>query len=425
MVKTRAGDAAIYGVIIGSSLAISIINLAGSLRVLDISGSPVYLSLSVTLYNLAFTLMSWSWTRIFVGRLNRRGILLLSLVGISISLLLLILGVGIYAVIIGNTLAGLFSALIYPVMITLLTDYLGRDSIAITKYNMASGVGLALGYLLGGTLRMVLGPEWVLISTLVVTVALIPLTLAIPQRYVIIEPRRISYVSLIPQFTGRLRPAPSVIFTPRIMYNFGKMIIGAKKILMSKLTRRMPLTLLGSTILFTGIALYFTPMPAYLRNLGFTDTFLYFTYLASTVVSILAYRPAHEKITSPEDAWKTLLLFTSSRILIFGATPLFTLMVNEVIVKVAGIALYVFIGLTWSFISSALPRVILSMSEFERREERLGHLNASIGVGTIIGSLISAYTLNLVGYEGTFIIASVLALISVITFMKAYRTLIT
>ena len=43
----------------GLSGVVSIANLAGSLRVLDLTGSTLLLSISVFLYNVAFTAMSW------------------------------------------------------------------------------------------------------------------------------------------------------------------------------------------------------------------------------------------------------------------------------------------------------------------------------------------------------------------------------
>ncbi len=426
MRKVSISAISIYGVVITSSLAISIANLAGSLRVLDITSSVVYLSIAVTSYNIAYTAMSWGWTWLFFGRFSRREVILTSLSGLITGLILMALGNNFAMVMAGTTLVGMFSAVLSPLLMTLLTDYIGRDPAAVTRYNLFSSIGLILGYLLGGLLRPIIGTESILTLTSLIVSSLLPLALLIPQKYVVIEPRRLTYISLIPQFTGRLRPLPSILFSTEIVYNMRKLLRDFHRMIKERLVRRLPVMLLSTGILFSGISVFFTLMPAFLRYLGFSDEELYITYLYSTIVSSLSYIAVHKHIRKSIYAWRPLILSTALRVAIF-LSPLPLLYVHtEKMLNLAAIEMvFTFAGITWAYISSSLPILTLSLSETEKRDIRLGHLNASIGVGTIMGSIIAGIIYQALNYTGILIVASALVSVSVILYHKAWKALVT
>lgn len=419
-------SAGIYGVVISSSVAISIANLAGSLRVLDITGSAAMLSVVVSLYNIAYTFMSWSWTKIFFGRLSRRGIILVSMSGISAGLTAMAFGPSFWVVAAGSVLVGLFAAVLSPLLTTLLTDYLGHDAAAVTRYNIFSSIGLSLGYLIGAFLRPYIGTDLILWLTAVAVLLLMPLAYLIPHKYVVIEPRRVTYVSLIPQFTGRLRPLPSILFTPEIIYNFRDLLRDLRWMVKKKLARRLPLTLIATGILFTGISVFFTPIPALLRHLGLTDTEVYLVYMYSTIVSTVSYTAVHKQIRKAFMAWKPLIISTASRTIIFASfIPVIfaNLQKPEILVTVG--VIFTAIGITWAYISTSLPTIVLSMSETEKRDERLGHLNSAIGAGTIAGSAIAGLMYQVLQYEGVLTTSSLLVLIAAVLYIRAQKTLIT
>ena len=426
MSKVGVAAISIYGVVVTSSLAISIANLGGSLRVLDITGLTTYLSIAVAFYNIAYTSMSWVWTWIFLGRLSRRGIILVSLSGLVVGLTLMGLGNEAIIVISGTALVGLFSAVLSPLLTTLLTDYVGRDAAAVARYNLFSSLGLILGYLIGGVLRPALGTELILTLTSVVVASLIPLALLIPQKYVIIEPRRITYISIIPQFTGRLRPLPSILFSPEIVYNVRRLLRDFRRMFRDRLVRRLPLMFLSTGILFTGISTFFTPIPAFLRDLGLTDEELFITYLYSTTVSTISYISIHRHIRKPFQAWRPLILSSAIRAAMFiSPIPLFYLHTGRILNLIIVEVLFTISGVTWSYISTSLPLLTLSLSEVEKRDVRLGHLNASIGIGTISGSLIAGVIYQEFSYAGVLTAASLFVVTSVMLFYKAWKALIT
>ncbi|MCE4606785.1 MAG: MFS transporter [Desulfurococcales archaeon] len=242
-----------------SSIAVSIANLIGSLRVLDVTRSTITLSLAVTLYNIFFTVMSLSWTRLFIGRLSRRSIIALSVFSLFASLILISVD-NTVSVITGIVLVGVSSAVFSPLLTTILIDYTGKDALAVSRYNLCSSIGLIIGYLLGGVLEPLVGINGVSEIASITVVLLTPVLFLIPKRYAVIEPRRLTYISFIPNFTGRIRPLPSIIFTPKIVYNAKKLVVDFVRMAKMRLARKLPLMLLSTSILFAGISVFFTPI---------------------------------------------------------------------------------------------------------------------------------------------------------------------
>ncbi len=413
------------GIVAGASAVISIANLAGSIRILDLTGSAFMLSLSVLLYNVAFTIMSWVWPAIFLGKVSRRGMLAFALGGMALGLALMGIPPVPALVIAGSGIVGASSALISPVMMTIMADYYGKDSLAVTKYNTYSSAGFVLGYVAAALIRARVGTPELLMASAATSAVLVALTALIPQRYVIVEPRRVTYISLIPQLTGRLRPLPSVLFSPRIVYNMRRLALDFMRMVKRNVQRRLPLTLAGTAVLFTAISLFFTPMPAFMRSVGLSDIEVYITYLISSVVSTLSYRVVHPIISDYRRAWKLLIVATTARAPLFLLPTYVLLLEGRVATLPIILTGFVVVGLTWTAISSSLTAVMLAMSEKERKDERLGHLNAMIGLGTIVGSLASGLIVKMYGYIVLSATASALVVVATALYYRARKALVT
>ncbi len=412
-------------VVIVSSLSVSLANLTGSLKILDVGGKPHDVSLAVMTYNVLYTLMSLSWTWIFYGRFNRRGTLLISLSGLFVGLFAMYVSESVQELILSSGLIGLFSAVLSPLLTTMLTDYIGRDSIAVTKYNVYSSMGLIIGYFVAGSLRSFTGLGGVLLMSLAFLLISIPASLLISPKYVAVEPRKVSYLSSIPQFTGRLRPLPSTLFTPKIIYNMGRLARDFRKMVSRRLGRRLPLALLATGVFFTGVSAFFSLLPPMLRYMGVSDSVLYYSYLYSTIVTIISYAfiiKRRERMGSP---WRALIYTMFSRVGIFllPLAPLTHLHTSSV-VAVSLLLLFTLVGITWGIITVYLPVAILSISEAERKDERLGHMNASIGAGMIMGSALSGLIVRSTGYVGVAVFASLASLSSALIFRKAEEAIV-
>ena len=415
------GRVALLAVVLGYSASLSVINLASSLRVLDLTGAPQYLALTVTAYNTSYAAMSSTWAYVFVGRVSRVGMMSISLTAMALSAIGIGLAPSPAVVAALNASLGLFAAVATPVMTTIFTDYIGRDSRAVTELNTASSAGFIAGYVAGAVLRHLVPTSVTLIAMGSLMAVLAPVTTGFPPMFRVVEPRRSTYVSVLPLITGRLRAIPASLTDPRIAYAIRKLANDFARVVRVGVSRRFPLTITATATLFTAISTFFTPMPAYLRGAGFRDEELYVLSLTSTAVSTLSYRVVQRFVEPPELAWRVLIASVASRVPIFLALiPILTLPQARGLMYL----LYVLIGVSWAGISTSLTLTVLGMSEPERRGERLGHLNAAISSGMVAGSVLSTFIASQ-GPLWTCTASSALVGVSAALYVKALRAFVT
>jgi len=190
--RMERGLIAILASILGYGVSLAVINLASGLRVLDITGSKLLLSLTVLLYNIFYAIMSSIWTHVFSGRLSRATIVALSFLLVGSSAILMGLVDNATIIVLLNALLGMFMAVLAPVLTTVLTDYIGKDSIAITYMNITSGIGMLLGYILAIYLTSLLTTKYLLLIVGFTMTSLVGLTPLFPSQFKVIEGRKVS-----------------------------------------------------------------------------------------------------------------------------------------------------------------------------------------------------------------------------------------
>ncbi len=376
-----------YVLIFINSAVSSAINLAISLKMFEITNSVLFVSLAVLLYNLSYVLMSWSWTKIIPEKDAPRALLLTTFVGYLFSSLGIGLSNSVYITLLGSVVIGCSSAIASPLLMSILGSQLGKDHLTVTKYNFISSIASVTGYLLGwlsGNTTLVF-----LMLTLVSAPAILIIrSLTLPP---LLEFKKELHISHTPHVTGRVKNASAVTHSHTLIYEFQTLLTEFIKMFRVGIVRELQLLLAGTALLFTAISTYFTPFPAFLKSNRLSDGDIFMLNLTSSVTSIVGFRLASNIVNSIRRAWYALKLCVGLRFVVFSI-PIFSFMLfaESNIVKVYVGLFYVLIGITWAFISSSLTTLILSLSEPHRKGERLGHMNAAIGFGTILGSLISA-----------------------------------
>ncbi len=419
----RLEGAVVYTVVAGASAVSAIASVGGSLRILDLSGSPAVMSVGVLVYNIMFTLTSLLWEYLLGERLGSRGLLLYSLLLLMSGVALMAFSPLVVLVVVGTGLVGASLAILSPVAITVLTEYLRRDSVAAVNYNICSSIGSVAGYVAAVFMSHAVSRN-VLGLTIPFIIVLAVLSVMAPSMRIVVEHRRLSFLSIIPHSTGHLRPFPTALFSPRIIHDVERLMRAFRKMVYRSIHRRMPLTLLGSLVLFASIALFFTPMPAFLREIGFSDPHVYSLYALLAVVATVSYRFVEKAMPGAEKAWRILIVSCAARILLFP-TPAVLLHLSPELAGPVTIIVFSLLGVTWAGISASLLTVMLGMSERERRGERIGHLNMMTGLGVILGSLASTVIVERAGYTGTCTVATLLIALATIVFYKAWRAIAT
>ncbi|MCE4606786.1 MAG: hypothetical protein F7B59_05595 [Desulfurococcales archaeon] len=156
------------------------------------------------------------------------------------------------------------------------------------------------------------------------------------------------------------------------------------------------------------------------------DKEIFLAYLYSASISSVSYAFINRRFREPARAWGYLVASMALRVPIFLAPiPLVCLhTVKTTAIIVVG-TVFTFTGITWAFISTSLSTLIITVNERGEKDTLLGELNAAIGAGTIIGSILSGLIFKYEGYTGVFAWSSLLVAISALLYYKAWKTLIT
>ncbi len=416
------GGLIVYTLVAGATALASLTSVGCSLRILDLTSSASVMSIAVLAYNLAFTLMSLVWHFTIGYRLSSRGLLTLSLSIATAGVAMMAFSSNPVIVLAGSGVVGLSVAIVSPVSISVLVEYTGRDSIAAAIYSFWAGVGGVLGYVSGVFISKSITSNVLELATALAAVLSI-LAVFSPRVIVVLEHRRVSFLSIIPSGTGHLKPLPTVLFSHELISEFWRIARAFKKAFYKSVARKTPLVLLTTLLFFTAVSLFFTPMPAFLRSLGVRDPIIYSLYTLLSITSIATYKYIEKRMSSVESAWRILLSSLASRIALFSII-LIAYKLSSGVLLMFLILEFIMLGVTWGGASYSLIAVMLSLSEKGRKSVRIGHQNVMTGAGMILGSLLSTFILKNHGFAITIMLSALFVASSSATAFKAWRAVV-
>ncbi|MEM1982969.1 MAG: MFS transporter [Sulfolobales archaeon] len=410
-----------YTLIFINSVIVSAVNLAVSLKTFEVTNSVFYVSLTVLIYNISYILMSWTWTKTVPNSDAPRKLLFAVFLGYLVSALAIGLSNMVYLILICSCLIGFSSAISSPLLISILGNQIGKDHLTVSRYNLISSIASVTGYLIGWLSD---NTTLVLITSSAVSVPAI-LVVRYLKVVTLIEFKKELHIPTIPNVTGRVKGTPTIAHSHTLLYEFRTLFDDLFRTLRKGIVRELQLLLVGTVTLFTAISTFFTPFPAYLKSNKLSDGDVFIMNLLSSTTSIVGFRVASKFVKSVHTSWSVLRLCIGLRLIIFSIPLLsFSLIQNLYIIKVSLGIFYILIGFTWAFISSSLTNLILSLSEPHKKGERFGHMNGAIGIGSILGSLIST-SIGIYGALISYLFVAVFLLISLAVLNKAPKTLVT
>jgi MFS family permease len=155
--------------------------------------------------------------------------------------------------------------------------------------------------------------------------------------------------------------------------------------------------LLAVTLFSAGFAVFWGPMPAFLRGRGFADGTVFALFLAGTLGSALAYDQVGALCRRAGTAnAETGAL--AARVVLF---PLVGVLGGVVAAPVIG-ALFAAIGVTWAVIGVTGTGLTSRLVDGPERAEALGLYTALVGLGTGLGSAAGGALAGVLGYRTTF-----------------------
>jgi MFS family permease len=166
--------------------------------------------------------------------------------------------------------------------------------------------------------------------------------------------------------------------------------------------------LVAAVLFFTGFAVFWGPMPAYLRAGGYESDGVFALFLLANVGSALTYA-AVSRAATRVGVRRLQLGALSLRIVLF---PLIALLGGVSILVVASLgAGFLAIGVTWAVIAVTATALVTSLSPARIRGESLGVYTALVGFATGIGSALGGALATGFGYLVAFALASLFVLL--------------
>lgn len=411
---------AMSAIIFTYSFVTSIVTLASGLRVYELTGSSFYLSLTSFSYNLFYALSSYFYSHI-ASKVKQLHLVSIALGLMSASVFSMFLFPSAFFIIAFNALYGSCVALISPTLITMFTEYVMRDYLGITRTNILTSLGNMFGLLAAAFLGGVLSPGHLLLLNSFILGSSISLVKYLPERAKVVSREKISITPLIYHVIGSIRAFPSMIVKHEKLISFKELYYEFRKMLTFRQLRSVPVILLATSVLFTAISIFFTPMPAYLKMFGYSDRDIYTFSLIANITTLLLYDFFRARTSYEKNVWRTLIISIIVRPFLF-LLPLLTFLLPKTVVFAV---LYTFIGMSWAGISTALPLIVMNYSDPRAKGGALSKMNAMMSIGSILGSFIGGVVSQIWGIIGTSILASLLVSVAAYMYLKSMRALIT
>jgi len=174
-----------------------------------------------------------------------------------------------------------------------------------------------------------------------------------------------------------------------------------------RLGPRLSMFLFAVGITFSGFAVFFVPVPAFLKDsAGLGEGIIYLIFIANGLSSTFLYRPA-ARFTKSHGPRRVLPAALAFRIVLFPLVTAPFLLLQETGLKlIVAVAIFVIIGGSWAFINVSNLVIVSSLSDDQLKGQVFGIYNAINGASLVIGSLVGGYLAKFGGYLTTFLLAS-------------------
>ncbi len=394
------------------SASIAIANMGSTLKIIELGGGTQLVGLSYLLYNIGFTLSSWTLPYVFRGS-SRKSMLCMCLGLLSATFLGIALAPNAWLVVALQLPYGFIASFTSSVQTSIFVELVRCKHRGVYTMYLFGGLGFAAGGVAGGIARRLLPlSNVIMLSSLftatasVMAIAFLPPTLGVVEASKVVAERGMLAV---------------VVEKARLLYMlFVKPRACLPKALRLAFGRTIPLFLLASSTVYVAIMMFFSAFPVYLRRVAkLPESLMMVLPAVSGSTSTAIYAIMSRRDIEYTKLWRAHILALFARSILF-ASPIF--IGYALSNPAAALSFYFFVGLTWAFIGSVQSNVMVHLAEPARREERLGHLNAAISMGSIVGSL-AASSLSGLGFNPIFAAASCIIAIAAALNIAALRTI--
>ncbi|MCL4345879.1 MAG: MFS transporter [Candidatus Thermoplasmatota archaeon] len=375
--------------------------------------SVIFVGIASSLSSLSSVIALILWGNISDNVKRRKIFVLIGFLGSFVSLFLIAFIYTIYEYIGVLVMYQFFAMASVPVSTLLVIENENESQWArvVGSFSAISTIGTVLG-LAFGLVIVIQNPDSIsvlkniyLISSLFYLVSFVLAFFLLRESTVTVRRNSIPEIFSLRMFE-RSRYAPSYVI--HIIRLFGKKSP-------EKISSDLKLYLLVCIMLMLGFQLFFTPYPVLLiERFNASEPEVYMMYLLNSAFSVISFRMSSGYIRK-RSLERAMYLPLSLRVVLFSATaiiPFFAFYSFQMMVIV--ILLYGFMGFLWSFISITQITTVTRMASSRLRGRAVGYYNSILGVGQILGALISGFLVSFVGFGYDFMISAAIVLLGLV-----------
>lgn len=331
------------------------------------------------------------------------------------------------ALLVGNAVLWFAVSAAAPVLTLLVVDSAPESAwdARIGTFNAVQGYGWLVGLLVGSAWTAVAGAvldpataqRSLLLASGVVSVAALLLAARWLPRHPSVTPEQFdrSTRSLRRLLSGSgLRAMANPIGSSRAYW-------GLRRLHPRALARRGS-TAFGAYLLavaccFTGFAVFFGPLPAYLRAAGFGTGQVFVLFAVNSAASAAFYTRAGT-LSSRHTPQRVQVGALAARAVAFPLVALAGLV--PLGFAVLGVLLAV-VGVTWALVAVTATAIVARLVPASVRGSALGAYVAIGGLGSGVGNLLGGWLAGAVGYLPTFVLAGCLVLLGTVAALAGFR----
>lgn len=383
------------------------------LIILSKGGTVADIGVAAFAYYTATMISSKLWGKVSDRFGKRRLFIVVSFAASSVLYLIFSFATNVLHIIVLSFFLGFLITAYAPSAIMLIIEHSRKNEWAsrISSYNLYSSLGWSLG-LLTGSIWMIdfsLSSFFILCS-LAASVSLIAALLFVRDPKITLERDHLPIlnISVIERKPFKLINLPQILDIKRMMKNIKGKYIHNLSIYYSSLL-----------IFFTAFNTFFTTIAAYFKELSIADSIIFILLAIHQLSATISYVRVGALIKNIGET-KVIVSGILVRIFVFMVFLLISAMLPHIQFNMLIFLPLLFLtGISWALFWNSNMSLLSKRVNSMHIGEAQGNLNSIVGLGTILGSLLSGYIVSLFGFIWNFFLTSVIMSVGLMIFRKS------
>ena len=179
----------------------------------------------------------------------------------------------------------------------------------------------------------------------------------------------------------------------------------------------LPHFYLSAAVILTAASMFFTPLPTYFQSIQLSESMIYLLFIVHNLTATVTFI-FDRMISSRANEQRLVYLALLVRFVAFFSFSIASIM-GAFVGRGWIISIFlVFTGASWALFWAPLSSYLSKIADQHRLGEAQGALNASVAVGSILGSLTSGYLIVISSYQLNFLISSLVVLAGLFLFLR-------